>query len=190
MPLYVALIIGVLLGAAMLVVVAIAVSRRLKREPDLEGGAFPSATSKAGSTWPASGTEGPERREAWVPQHNVGPPPHFGTSDSRSEPGSSNPPPGVSPDRPPRPKTADVKRQRVVFAVGANEAFRKKKVELAEELSRSTAEETEEERRRRFKELCLSHHPDKNNNSEESKSLFQFLQAQKESYLKGPLRIG
>lgn len=68
------------------------------------------------------------------------------------------------------------------FDVGDQEPFRVRKAAIAEELER-TQNEPIDERRRRFKDLMLVHHPDKNSNSEESVSVFQYLQAQKDIYL-------
>merc|ERR1711908_17916 len=72
-------------------------------------------------------------------------------------------------------------RPRIV--VDESEPFHRQKESLAAELEVSLATENQESRRRRFKELCLRHHPDKNGDSDESKSLFQFLQAQRGAYL-------
>lgn len=69
------------------------------------------------------------------------------------------------------------------FAVGEAEDFYEQKVALAAKLEYSLAHENIENRRRIFKDLCLRFHPDKNENSDESKSLFQFLQAQKGMFL-------
>merc|ERR1711998_741444 len=68
------------------------------------------------------------------------------------------------------------------FDVGDQEPFRVRKAAIAEELERTQIEPIDE-RRRRFKDLMLVHHPDKNSNSEESVSVFQYLQAQKDIYL-------
>jgi len=68
------------------------------------------------------------------------------------------------------------------FVVGADEPFRVTKAAIADELER-TRNQPIEQRRRIFKDLMLVHHPDKNNNSEESVSVFQYLQAQKDVYL-------
>eukprot|EP00746_Dinoflagellata_sp_MGD_P008972 gnl/MRDRNA2_/MRDRNA2_118057_c0_seq1.p1 gnl/MRDRNA2_/MRDRNA2_118057_c0~~gnl/MRDRNA2_/MRDRNA2_118057_c0_seq1.p1 ORF type:complete len:399 (+),score=83.97 gnl/MRDRNA2_/MRDRNA2_118057_c0_seq1:69-1265(+) len=68
------------------------------------------------------------------------------------------------------------------FDVSPDEPFQAKKKAIAEELER-TRDQPIEERRRIFKDLMFKNHPDKNSNSDESVSVFQYLQAQKDVYL-------
>merc|ERR1712129_630574 len=126
-------------------------------------------------------------KHAWTPTAGTGPLPQTtgnapGTGRegptpecTRGLPGSTSAGPSAKGSRP-LPVVSRI-------IVDGSEPFHNEKEVLAAELEVSMAQETLECRRRRFKDLCLRHHPDKNGNSDESKSMFQFLQAQKGTYL-------
>lgn len=144
-----------------------------------------------GEAWSAATSP----REAWAaPGEHMGPPPYTmgsvgrghgspGMSSSRSNATGSEaaktPHATQAPPAPPGPPPPEP----VHFIVKSDSSFFEAKNALAKELEHSVASETLDVRRRRFKELCLQLHPDKNGGSEESNSIFQFLQAQRERYL-------
>lgn len=142
---------------------------------------------KRAQTWHNSNPAA--KKQAWGPNAtNSGPPP----SQSKKSPGAA---PQTGPIPKPRQKLPRANSAgpstfadnvlpvcpRIV--VDKSEPFLQQKELLAAELEASLATEKLECRRRKFKDLCLRHHPDKNRDSDESKSLFQFLQAQRGTYL-------
>lgn len=126
---------------------------------------------------------GPTTKHAWASNGSSGPPPHQWNNAPGGHTGPTpQPKQGV-------PRTTSAGPSTVLpvcprITVDKSEPFHQQKELLAAELEVSLATEKFESRRRRFKDLCLRHHPDKNGDSEESKSLFQFLQAQRGAYLR------
>jgi len=127
--------------------------------------------------------DGPTTKHAWTPNASFGPSPHRRNNAPGADDTGPTPQPrqGVPRTTSAGPSTVLPVRPRIV--VDESEPFHQQKELLAAELEVSLATENPESRRRRFKDLCLRHHPDKNGDSDESKSLFQFLQAQKGAYL-------
>lgn len=126
---------------------------------------------------------GPATKQAWGTSTTSGPPPH--QNNKAPDAGHTGPTHQARQEVPPTTSAGPSTNLPISprIAVDESEAFHQQKELLAAELEVSLATEEPESRRRRFKDLCLRHHPDKNGDSEESKSVFQFLQAQRGVYL-------
>lgn len=187
--LYVGLAIGlvvVLLGA---VIAACLYWRWKSRKTPLSGNSTTTENSQKRPSSPIHGqTKLPERsqrnpltsKHAWTPAADTGPLPQAGSAPGADRKG---PTPGNTQGLPGSTSPSPVLPEAPRFIVDGSEPFYNEKEALAAELEISMVHETLEVRRRRFKDLCLQHHPDKNGNSDESKSMFQFLLAQKATYL-------
>jgi len=129
------------------------------------------AAASAAQLSQARGVGAAAASAGWLPPHAWG------------EPSSGRPPQSLPARKPATAASSWKPPPCFEAALDTSEPFLSSKLHVARELDLSVRSESSEERRRRFKDLCLTFHPDKNGDSEESKSVFQFLQAQKEQFI-------